>query len=236
MPTVGRRPTITGDAILRLYGAVRGRGAEYWGEAALAADQYVLTVGVPERAQQWYTAQSAPMRQILDAFADGVNAYVAAHPDVIADEAKVVLPVNGADPLALVQNGLSFYNLVGARAGVVASWNPGRTVVPGAAPAAGSNGWAIGPTKSATGNAMLLANPHLNWTQPRSVPVRGAAGQPRGRLLRRTLIGNAVPFLGFNDFGGWTHTINVYNSADLFELTLDGDGYRFDGAVKPSTP
>lgn len=129
-----------GDAILRLYGGVRGRGAEYWGEASLAGDQYVLTVGIPERAQQWYAAQSAPMRRILDAFAAGINDYVVAHPDAISDDVKVVLPVSGVDPLALVQNGLTFFNFAGARAGVVANWNPSNTVVPGAGPGGGSNG------------------------------------------------------------------------------------------------
>src|SRR4051812_23570751 len=53
-----------GDAILRLYGAVRGRSAEYWGESGLVGDRYILTMGIPERAQEWYVAQSPSMRRI----------------------------------------------------------------------------------------------------------------------------------------------------------------------------
>ncbi len=220
-----------GDAILRLYGEVRGRAAEYWGEAELAGDQFIHTMGVPERALQWYEAQSASMRQILDAFAAGINDYVAANPVAIADDVKVVLPVTGVDPLALVQNGLTLFTLIGARTAVIANWNPSSTVVPGASPAAGSNGWVIGPTKSASGHAMLLANPHLNWTQIGQILVEAHLVSPNVDFYGATLIGYATPLLGFNDFGGWTHTINVYNGADLYELTLDGDGYRFDGGV-----
>ncbi len=222
-----------GDAILRLYGAARGRAAEYWGEAELAADQLIHTMDVPERTQKWYAAQSASMRGFLDAFAAGINDYVAAHPDAIADDAKLVLPVTATDPLALVQFNLGLFGFIGERTSVVASWNPSTTVVPGAAPTAGSNGWVIGPTKSATGNAMLLANPHLNWVQPNQLLFEAQLVSPSVDFYGATLIGCATPFLGFNDFGGWTDTVNVYNSADLYELTLDGDGYRFDGAVNP---
>jgi acyl-homoserine-lactone acylase len=220
-----------GDAILRLYGGVRGRGAEYWGESELAGDRFILTMGVPARARQWYEAQSPSMRRILDAFAAGINDYAAAHPAAIAAAVKVVLPVTGVDPLALIQNGLTLFTFIGARTAVVAGWNPSSTVVPGAAPAGGSNGWVIGPTKSASGHAMLLANPHLNWTQPSQILVEAHLVSPNVDFYGATLIGYATPLLGFNDFGGWTHTINVYNGADLYELTLDGDGYRFDGAV-----
>ena len=78
-----------------------------------------------------------------------------------------------------------------------------------------------------------MANPHLNWTDPTQLLFEAQLTSPNVDFYGATLIGNAVPFLGFNDFGGWTHTINVYNTSDLYELTLDGDGYRFDGAVRP---
>ena len=40
------------------------------------------------------------MRKNLDAFAAGVNAYAASHPDKIAPEVKVVLPLSGVDIIA----------------------------------------------------------------------------------------------------------------------------------------
>jgi acyl-homoserine-lactone acylase len=222
-----------GDAVLRLYGEARGRAAEYWGEAELTGDQFIHTMGVPDRAQQWYDAQSDAMRQILDAFAAGINDFVAANPAAITDDVKVVLPATGVDSLALALNGLGLYSVLAAREPTIANWSARNTVTPAATPVAGSNGWVIGPTKSVTGNAMLLANPHLNWVDPGQFLIEAHLVSPNVDFYGATLIGNAVPFLGFNDFGGWTHTINVYNGADLYELTLDGNGYRFDDAVTP---
>ena len=44
-----------------------------------------------------------------------------------------------------------------------------------------------------------------------------------------------LPFLGitFNDRLGWTHTVNTYDGADLYVLQREGNGYRFDGEIRP---
>jgi acyl-homoserine-lactone acylase len=47
------------------------------------------------------------------------------------------------------------------------------------------------------------------------------------------LILSPVIQIGFNDRLGWTHTVNTQDGEDLYELTLSGEGYRWDGAVRP---
>jgi acyl-homoserine-lactone acylase len=47
-----------------------------------------------------------------------------------------------------------------------------------------------------------------------------------------TLVGVPVPTFAFNDYLGWTHTVNTYDGCDLYALTPDGDGYRFDGETR----
>ena len=93
-----------GDLILRLYGQARGRAAEYWGEDYLESDQWVVTMGIPERATTWYREQNETFRTYLDAFAAGINNYAGEHPELIDDEVEVVLPVTGEDVLAHVQS------------------------------------------------------------------------------------------------------------------------------------
>lgn len=224
-----------GDALLRLLGGSRGRAAEYWGESKLASDQFTLTAGVPARAARWYDAQAPEAKLALDAFAAGVNAYADAHPDRIAADVRAVLPATPVDLLAQLQQGLYINFVLAPRLPVVANWQSGQTVVPRATPTGGggSNGWVIGPAKSASGQAMLLANPHLGWTIGEETVWEAQLVSPTIDFYGAALLAFPMPVIGFTENHGWTHTVNEHNGVDLFELTLDGDGYRYDGATQP---
>lgn len=211
-----------GDLLLRMYGEARGRAAEYWGEDHLDADRWMHTMDVPTRAQAWYEAQSPEFRGYVDSFAAGINAYAREHGDMIDDQVEVVLPVNGVDVLAHVQRALHLAFYAG-------SWAPsaGRQHLA----ANGSNGWAIGPTRAAAGNAMLLANPHLSWSGI-SLFYEAHLVAPGVDMYGATLIGLPVLVTAFNDSLGWTHTVNATSPVTLYELTLEDGGYRFDGEVR----
>ena len=101
-----------GNLLLSLYGQARGRAAEYWGEQYVKLEQWLLTMGVPERARAWYSAKSSAFRNYLDAFASGINAYAQEHADLIDDSVEVVLPVKGEDILAHLQQVLNFTFIV----------------------------------------------------------------------------------------------------------------------------
>jgi acyl-homoserine-lactone acylase len=208
------------NLILRLYGEARGRAAEYWGESYLASDRYLRTMGVPERAQHWHGEQSPRFKGYLDRFVEGMNAYARRYPESIDPELQVVLPLEPTDVLGHLQRviHLSFV---------------GREVTFGRArqPVPGSNGWAIAPSRTAAGNAMLLVNPHLPWSSfftwfeaQWKTPDLDAYGA--------TLVGMPILGLGFNDYLGWTHTTNPLDGIDLFELTLVEGGYRWDGGFR----
>jgi acyl-homoserine-lactone acylase len=212
-----------GDLILRLYGQARARGAEYWGEDYLDTDRWLISVGVPERARRWYASQNRGFRRNLDAFAAGFNAYAAEHRDQISDEVEVVLPVDATDVLAHFQHTILFSFvaqpwMIGA---LERTWQP-----------AGSNAWAIAPSRSASGNAMLLANPHLPWSDL-YVWYEAQLIAPGVDAYGATLVGLPVPAVAFNDHLGWTHTVNTHDGADFYELTLSAGGYRWDGGVQP---
>ena len=142
------------DLILRLYGDARGRAAEYWGEAHLDSDRYVHTMDVPARARSWYALQTAEMKAYLDAFVAGMNAYADAHPDRIADAMQPVLPVAATVVLAHVQRVIHLTFIAGNAPWMREQWKEGRL---------GSNAWAVGPSRSASGHALLIANPHMPW-------------------------------------------------------------------------
>ncbi len=210
-----------GDVILRLYGLARGRGAEYWGEEHLADDRWTLSHGIPERAADWYRLQTPAFRADLDAFAAGINAYAEAHPDALDAEARRVLPVTGTDVIA---HALRLVNYV-----YIAS--PQRTL--GEEPSGGSNAWAIAPSRSASGKAMLLANPHLPWAPGPYSYYEAQVSAPGFSIYGATQVGLPIIRFAFTDKIGFTNTVNTIQGSTSYRLTLRDGGYLFDGKVRP---
>jgi len=218
-----------GNLLLRLYGQARGQAAEYWGQKYLASDRWVRTMGIPTRSRKWYEAQNPVFRSYLDAFAAGINAYARAHAESIDDEVKVVLPVNGEDVLAHLQRVLHFTFVVDPES--VPSLDRQQQAHNTPLPARGSNGWAIAPSRSASGNAMLLANPHLPWSDL-FLWYEAQLTAPGFDAYGAALVGVPVLSIAFNNNLGWTHTVNVHDGWDAYELTLVDGGYQLDGKVK----
>ncbi|CAA9294232.1 Penicillin amidase superfamily [uncultured Coleofasciculus sp.] len=213
-----------GDLILRLYGQARGRAAEYFGEKYLQSDQYVRTMGIPARAKDWYKQQNPTMQGFLDAFAIGINNYAKENPDKINDEVKAVLPVDGVDVLAHVQRVIHFTFVVNQDE--VKSQASTNKITPG------SNGWAIAPSHSSSGNAMLLANPHLPWSDL-FLWYEAQLTAPGIDAYGAALVGMPVLAIAFNNNLGWTSTVNTHDGWDAYELKLADNGYVFDGKVRP---
>jgi acyl-homoserine-lactone acylase len=153
------------------------------------------------------------MRVYLESFAEGINTYARDHAQCIDDAVEVVLPVTAADVLAHVQRVIHFTFI--ADAGTVPD-------------ARGSNAWAVAPSRSASGNALLLANPHLPWEGIFTWYEAQLSG-PGMDVYGAALLGFPLPGIAFNDHLGWTHTVNTLDAADLYELTPAGDGYMWDG-------
>jgi acyl-homoserine-lactone acylase len=211
-----------GDLLLRLYAEARGRSAEYYGPGALGFDQIVRTMGLPQRGEIWYGQQTEAFRDNIDAFAAGINAYAAKYPERIAKPGTEVLPIAGADVLAHAAR--VFFEFVAGESEVLdVLTNRGEP---------GSNGWAIAPTHTAGGHALLLANPHLPWSGEYTMFEAQLTASGVYDAYGATLVGVPVLAIAFNDHLGWTHTVNTLDGADLYRLTADGDGYRFDGAAR----
>lgn len=215
-----------GDLILRLYGEARGRAAEYWGADHLESDRLIRTLGIPQEGTQGYASLSDEWRDYADAFAAGITDYVTQNADNIGDEFEVVLPVTGADIVAHGTRVLRWSFVAGSGVGYARGQDQGSP--------SGSNAWAIGPSRSASGNAMLVANPHQPWVDF-GLWVEAHFMTPDLNLYGAALLGQPVLGIAFNDHLGWAHTVNTHDGWDLYELTLtdDGEGYIFDGEAMP---
>lgn len=209
-----------GDLLLELYGEARAKGPEYWGADYEATARWLLSNSVPERAAEWYALQDPDFRANLDAFAEGINAYAAANPDLIDDRVEVVLPVTGVDVVAHAHRLMNFIYVA----------SPSRTIGPAAPPIpAGSNTWAIAPRKSESGNTLLLANPHLPWASGFFTYYEAHLVGPDFEMYGATQIGLPVIRFAFNQRMGIANTVNRMLGSTSYLLELDGEGYVYDG-------
>lgn len=214
------------ELLLKLYGEARGRAAEYWGADHVSSDSYVRTLGIPAHAARLLAHQLPEERAIYEAFAQGVNDYYEKHSSVIGPEYAQVLPIRVVDVLAHVQKVL-FLDFVARQERVLRQIQDAPVETPG------SNGWAVGPSRSASGNALLMANPHLAWADQwlffEAQLIRGD-----DRAYGVALIGWPALVIAFNERLGWTHTVNTYDGADLYKFPLSEDGeYRFGNSSLP---
>ncbi|HET7584050.1 MAG TPA: penicillin acylase family protein [Gemmatimonadaceae bacterium] len=232
-----------GDLVLRLVAQARGRAAEYLSAEYRRDDRWVWTLDLPDVAERMLEAQPPEMRAHLDAFAEGINAFADAHPEMVGDSVRAVLPVQPVDVLAhflRVQYGFFLMNPRLA-AGITSQWrraNDATGQLPTSTPDGitvadvGSNAWAIAPGHSADGHALLLANPHLPWTDVFTwMEVQYVA--PGVDVYGAALILSPVIQIGFNDDLGWTHTVNTQDGVDFYDLAVDGNGYRWNGSAHP---
>ena len=209
------------NLILELYGSSRGRGAEYWGQSKLQNDVLIHTLGFEELAEEWASKQDAEIKVIYNSFVEGMNAYAEAHPEVIEDKNKIVLPLSAKD-MNMHSMYVIFTRFIGGNdLGRVQQW-----------PDMGSNTYAIAPKRSASGNAMLVQNPHLPWWQE-FLFFESQLNLKGKRMYGSTLVGFPGIAIGFNEHLGWSHTDNTIDNADTYELELQDDGYVLDGEVKP---
>jgi len=74
--------------LMRRYG--QGRLAEWYGEAALPIDRFTRTLGLYRAAQAQYANLSPELRAVFDAYAAGVNAYLASRRGALPPEYYMV--------------------------------------------------------------------------------------------------------------------------------------------------
>jgi acyl-homoserine-lactone acylase len=217
---------------MRLLGA-RGELSRFEGRARVESD--FVNLRARARAIDTYHLLDQETRDVYDGFAAGVNRFIdrfrdqfpSGMPTDFSGYDVATLDIGDGPPAARVRR------FVAALEGA-----PAEPDADEPSPDDGSNAWALAPSRTRSGRAILLRNPHLAWTAgyyEAHVTVPGVVdfyGDFRigGPLI---LIG------GFNRHLGWATTNS--NSGDLTEfyaLNRDpnaADRYLLDGASLPIT-
>lgn len=210
----------------------RGRLAELTGPAGLDSDYLVALQDVAGAVRRGYGGLPADLRAVLEAYADGVNAYAAKHPDKAA---AGLGRVTGQDLVAgTTYRGPTFYGLDDLFR---------RTMRPTSAKAAaleerieiGSNGLAVGPKRSADGATRLLVNSHQPYTGPLAWYEAVLQSDQGWHVAGGFFPGSPFMLHGHNAHLGWASTVNNPDLADVYQLTVnpaDREQYRLDGAWK----
>jgi acyl-homoserine-lactone acylase len=176
------------------------------------------------RAVEVYARVDAGTRQIYEGFAAGVNRYIALHP---AEFPEGFAPrFTGYDVLAkdVELPSLAQANRLLGRIDTSRPSNPDD----------GSNAWAFAPSRTTTGKAILLRNPHLVWTAgyyEAHVTVPGVLD-----FYGDLRIGGPFAVIGgFNRDLGWATTNNDPILSQIYALDADStraDRYWLDGEWK----
>jgi acyl-homoserine-lactone acylase len=209
------------NLVLQLYGVARGKAAEYWGATFLKQDKVIQEFNLPALAKKIYAEQHPEYRTYLDAFVKGMNDYARAHPEAIDENRKMVLPVTAGDVVMHTINVLYLGFVAGGDI-----YNAAQDV------SRGSNSLAIAASRSASKHAMLMANPHLPWGGLFTF-FEAHLNAPGFEAYGASLIGMPVLVIAFNNYLGWTHTVNPINASNRYELSLKDGGYLLDGKVVP---
>ena len=225
-------------------GLLRARGemGRWFGRDSMDGDfgaqrEYALAVENYARLEQ-------PTRDVYEGFAAGVNRYIELHPQEFP--AGFTPSFTGYDVAARDVTSASQASARRFLARVAPATNTNRRAGPAAASPEpsnegvdpieeGSNAWAFAPSRTKSGRAILLRNPHLAWssgyyeghiTVPGVMDFYGdfRIGGPFG------VVG------GFNKDLGWSTTNNAPDLDEIYALDVDparADHYLFDGTSLP---
>ena len=221
--------------IERNYIWATGRLAEVDGELAIYSDVRVHLYMTVDEAKAAYASAPDWLQALCDAFADGLNYYLATHPEVRPDllhRFEPWMPMYffegsiGGDIEQIPLDGIAeFY-------GGAALADPAVTAFAGAQNA--SNGFAIAGDLTQSGNAMLLINPHTTFYFRGEMHVVSEEGL---NAYGAVTWGQFFIYQGFNENTGWMHTsTHVDFMDDFIEDVSEVDRtlvYRYGDETRP---
>ena len=202
-----------------------GRTAEADGEKAIWQDLRARLYVSENELKADYVRSPAPMRRLMDAWADGLNYFLATHPNV---HPRVLTRFEPWMALSFTEGSIggdieridlkqleSFY----ARKPVLASDE--RDTEP-----RGSNGIAIAPKLTADGGSLLLINPHTSFYFRSELQMASDEGLD---VYGAATWGQFFIYQGFNQHAGWMHTSSGVDNVDEFAEKVErrGKGYCY---------
>jgi acyl-homoserine-lactone acylase len=215
----------------------QGRLAETEGEAAIWRDLRMKLFITPDALKADFARSPAWLQKLMVAWADGLNFYLATHPQV---KPRVITRFEPWMALAFSEGSIggdietislgqleAFY---GKKAVALSAVETGAERLE----PTGSNGFAIAPSHTKNGHALLMINPHTSFFFRSEAKVESGEGL---NAYGATTWGQFFVYQGFNATAGWMHTSSGNDNIDEFMTPLllnEGvEGYTFGGTFEP---
>ncbi|MEM6642131.1 MAG: penicillin acylase family protein [Bacteroidota bacterium] len=222
-----------------------GRLAEVEGEEALFSDLRAQLFMTEAEAKAYFESAPYWLQILCIAWADGINFYLYKHPEVQPKAIKKYEPwmtmyftegsIGGDIERVSSRKIKSFYQQISAEAGELLSSAADTKEHRGGWPEEpkGSNGFALSGDLTASGNAMLLINPHTSFYFRCEVHVVSEEGL---NAYGAVTWGQFFVYQGFNEQTGWMHTSTGTDIIDEFqeEIIQKGDSlsYKYGTEVR----
>ena len=215
----------------------QGRLAETEGETAIWRDLRMKLFITPDALKADFARSPAWLRKLMVAWADGLNFYLATHPEV---KPRVITRFEPWMALAFSEGSIggdietiSLGQLEALYSNKPVALSAVETGAERLEPT-GSNGFAIAPGRTRNGHALLMINPHTSFFFRSEAKVESGEGL---NAYGAATWGQFFVYQGFNATAGWMHTSSGNDNIDEFRTPLlisEGvEGYRFGGMFEP---
>ncbi|MBT0668176.1 penicillin acylase family protein [Novosphingobium profundi] len=222
------------------YLTALGRVAEAEGEAAIWQDLRQRLYVDPEELKAQYVASPSWLRALMQAWADGLNYYLACHPEV---RPKVLTRFEPWMALSFTEGSIGGDIERSIPLTRLQGFYEHRQIAPTARETgavkrepSGSNGVAIAPANTRDGHALLLINPHTSFYFRSELQMTSDEGLD---AYGASTWGQFFIYQGFNARSGWMHTSSGVDNIDAFAETVvrkDGKLFtRYGNELRPVT-
>ncbi len=208
-----------------------GRLAEAEGESAIYQDLRMKMFIHPDSLRAMYDASGDSLKVLMNAFADGLNFYLHTHPEtkprvITHFEPWMALSFSegsiGGDIESISLRDLRAFHE--ARGAAQVASGPEVVPVSRAVEPSGSNGFAIAPSRSASGHALLLINPHTSFFFRAEAQMTSDEGL---NAYGAMTWGQFFIYQGFNERTGWMHTSTGADAIDEYAETVTDSAGTF---------